>query len=279
MWSGHGRALNSCIVAVGPVPSGANTRAGSSDIRLCTIATIDRNRTSAAKASYGISVVHERSNRVRRRIERGWIGHRGTTGARVARSDYHLDTSSSLRFNSGSQFVARYATLRSRATPGVIRNIGRFGRVAFVGRAVQWVGCKKPLHALDVPGWGAVALVHVTATDPPCAGRHSNLVARAIVAYHRADGVAAMTEIIARLLRIVPARVAHAIMNGIMPVEVMIGVDPIPAAIMRLKHIMRPANTSVCASNHDSFPFESKRPHIRRVRIGNSRLDRRRASA
>jgi hypothetical protein len=284
MRSGHGRALNSCIVAVGPVPSRANTRAGSSDVGFNAVAAIDRNRTSAAKASYGISAVHERSNRVRCRIERGWsclgaVIDAAATRTVITRCYHHLDTSSFLSFNSGSQFVARYATLRDRATPGVIRNIGRFGRVAFVRRAVQWVGCKKPLHALDVSGWGAGALVHVTATDPPCAGRHSNLVARAIVAYHRADCVAAMAEIIARLLRIVPARVAHAIMNGIMPVEVVIGVDPVPAAIMRLKHIMRPANTSVCASNHDSFPFESKRPHIRRVRIGNSRLDRRRASA
>jgi hypothetical protein len=284
MRSGHGRALNSCIVAVGTVPSRANARAGSSDIRLCTIATIDRNRTSAAKASYVITAVHECSDRIRCCIERrrtgfGAVIDAAATRTVITRSDYHHDASSSLRFNSSSQFVARYATLRDRATPRVVRNIGCFSRIALFRRAVQWVGCKKPLHALDVPGWCAGALVHVTATDPLCAGRHSNLVARAIVADHRADCVAAMAEIIARLLRIVPARVARAIMNGIMPVEVVIGVDPVPAAIMRLKHIMRPANTSVCASNHDSFPFESKRPHIRRVRIGNSRLDRRGASA
>jgi hypothetical protein len=111
-----------------------------------------------------------------------------------------------------------------------------------------------------------------------CAGRHSNLVISAIVADHRPNRMAAMTEIVARLRRIIPTRVAHAIMNRVMPIEIMIGVDSVPPAIMRLKHLMRPANAGVCTSNHNSFSFESERPDIRRMGVNDTRLDRRRPS-
>ena len=40
-----------------------------------------------------------------------------------------------------------------------------------------------------VPGGFAVALVHVTATDPFCAGRYPNLVAHAVITDHRPGGV------------------------------------------------------------------------------------------
>jgi len=43
-----------------------------------------------------------------------------------------------------------------------------------------------------------------------------------------------MEEIIARKRRIVTARVADAIMNGVVPVEIVIGVHAVPAAIVRL---------------------------------------------
>jgi hypothetical protein len=111
-----------------------------------------------------------------------------------------LDTSSSLRFNSSLQLVADNTTLRGRTTPGVDCNIGCFGRVAFVGRAVEWIRRKEKFHALDVPCRCAVTLIHVTATDPFCAGRHSNLISAAIVADRCAGCMRAMEEIVARLL-------------------------------------------------------------------------------
>jgi hypothetical protein len=110
-----------------------------------------------------------------------------------------LDTSSFLRFNSSLQLVADNATLRSRATPRVSRYIRRQARVAFVGRAAERVRRQEKFHALDVSGRGAIALVHVTATDPFCARRHSNLVGAAIVANCRANGMTSVEEIIARL--------------------------------------------------------------------------------
>jgi len=56
------------------------------------------------------------------------------------------------------------------------------------------------LHAFDVSGRCPVALVHVTATNPFCAGRHTNLIARTVIADRSAGGVGSVEKIIARLL-------------------------------------------------------------------------------
>ena len=58
----------------------------------------------------------------------------------------------------------------------------------------------------------------------------------------------------------------------------MVRVCSVPTPVMRLERVMRPANTGVCAANHDSLPSEPERPDIRGVRILDSRLDRRRRS-
>jgi hypothetical protein len=128
-------------------------------------------------------------------------------GTIVTRSYYHLDTSGFLSFNGGSQFVPSYAPFRNWTTPR-----------AFGWCAVQWVGRKKPFHTFDVPGRCTVTLIHVTATDPFCAGRHSDLVGTAIIPNRRANGMSSMEKIIARLRRIIPARIAYAVVNRVVPV-------------------------------------------------------------
>jgi hypothetical protein len=110
-----------------------------------------------------------------------------------------LDTSSFLSFNSRLQLIADDATLRSGTTPGVSRYIRRLGRVAFGRRAAEWVRREKKFHALDVPGWCAVPLIHVTAADPFCARRHPDLVGPSVVTNRRANGVTSVEKIIARL--------------------------------------------------------------------------------
>ena len=130
---------------------------------------------------------------------------RGTSRTGVARGYYHHNASSGLSFNSSLQRVRR-TTFRRRTTPGVNRNIGSFGRVALA--AAYRVRRQEKFHALDVSGRCAVALVHVTATNPFCAGGHPDLVAHAVIANRGAYGMSAMAEIIARERRIVAARVA-----------------------------------------------------------------------
>jgi len=274
MRSRHGRATGSRITTVARIVARTCACARSSNIRLCTIASISRDRTAAAKASDGIRSGSQRADRIGCRVNSRRICHRGTTRPGVLRRCHHHDTSSFLSFNSGLQFQAGYATLRDRATPGVDRNVRRFGRVAFVGRAVQRIRREEKFHALDVPCRRAVALVHVAAANPFCAGRHSDLIRAAIVANCGAGRVRAVKEIVTRLLRVVPARIAHAVMNRIVPVKIVIRIDSVPPAVMRLQRVMRPANTGIRAGNHDSFPFESERPHIRRVYVRNARLNR-----
>jgi hypothetical protein len=67
-------------------------------------------------------------------------------------------------------------------------------------------------------------------------------------------------------------------MNGIVPVLIVIRVCSVPAAVMRLQHVMSPANASIRSGNNNRFPFESKGPHVRCVRVSNAGLDRRRSS-
>ena len=71
---------------------------------------------------------------------------------------------------------------------------------------------------------GVPAPVHVTATDPLCAERHTDLITSAVVASGSPYGVSPMTTIVTRLRRIVAARVADAVMDGVMPAVIVIGV-------------------------------------------------------
>ena len=82
-----------------------------------------------------------------------------------------------------------------------------------------------------------------------------------------------MAIIIARERRIVPARISNAVVDGIMPVVIVIGGDSVPAAVVRLERVMRPALAGISASNRDSLAPETQRPYIRRVRVSDARLD------
>ena len=149
---------------------------------------------------------------------------------------------------------------------------GALKRVALA--AAYRVRRKEPFHALEVSGRCAVALIHVTATDPFRAGRHPNLIAHAVIANCRPDRMRAMAVIVARERRIIAAGISNAVVNGVMPVVVVIGRDSIPAAVMRLQRVVCPALTSISAANRNSLASEPQRPDIRRVRVGDARLNR-----
>ena len=232
MRGGHRRATGCGISGVTGVTGRARARAGSSDIRLDTSTAVPGDRPAATEASNGIGAGNQCASRVRRVIKGRRIRHGGTTWAGVTRCYHHLDTSSSLSFNGGLQLVADSAALRDWAAPGVNRYVGCFGRVAISVRAVERIRRKEKFHALHVCGWCAVALVHVTAPDPLRARGHTDLVTRAVIADGCAGGVRAVKEIVARERRVRTAN-APAGMDGIVPVEVVIGVDSVPTAIVR----------------------------------------------
>src|SRR5581483_4495818 len=89
-----------------------------------------------------------------------------------------------------------------------------------------------------------------------------------------AGGMRTMAKVIARLGRIIPARVPNAVVDGVMPVVIVIGSHSVPAAVVRLEGVMRPAHACVCARYRNPLSPEAQCPHIGRVRVGDSRLDR-----
>ena len=62
-----------------------------------------------------------------------------------------------------------------------------------------------------------------------------------------------MEPVVARLWRVVAARVAYAVMNRVMPIVIVIGVLSVPTTVMRLERVMRPANTGIGAGNNNSL--------------------------
>jgi hypothetical protein len=86
-----------------------------------------------------------------------------------------------------------------------------------------------------------------------------------------------MSVVIARKRRIVPARITDAVMNGIVPVIIVIGILAVPAAVMRLERVMCPALAGVRIGDDNSLSVEPERPYLRRVRVIDARFDRRRS--
>ena len=107
-----------------------------------------------------------------------------------------------------------------------------------------------------------------------CPRRHPDLVTHAVIADRCPRGVGTVKEIIAWERRIVTARITDAVVNGIVPIVIMIRVLSVPAAIVRFERVMRPANASISTRNNDVLPSESQGPHLRCVRIVDARLDR-----
>jgi hypothetical protein len=171
------------------------------------------------------------------------------------RGGYHHNTGSSLRVDRSLQCIKGTA-FRTRALPGVNRDVGRLGWVAFAGGAIERIRREEPFHALHVTSGCTVADVHVAAANPLGARRHADLVTHSIIANRSSGGVTSVEVIIARLLRIVPARVAHAVMNRVVPIVIVIGILPVPAAIVRFKRIMRPALTGISAGYNNVLSGE-----------------------
>ena len=84
----------------------------------------------------------------------------------------------------------------------------------------------------------------------------------------------AMPIVVAGERRIVPARVAYAVMDGIVPIVIVIGVLSVPAAVVRLERVMGPALTSVRPGHRNSLTSKPQRPHIRRVSVNDARFNR-----
>ena len=83
-----------------------------------------------------------------------------------------------------------------------------------------------------------------------------------------------MGKVVARKWRIITARIPNAVVNGIMPVVIVVGVCSVPTTVVRLQRVMRPANACICTRYNNPLSRESESPDVRRVCVSNPRLDR-----
>ena len=83
-----------------------------------------------------------------------------------------------------------------------------------------------------------------------------------------------MSLVVAGERRIVSANVTDAIMNGIVPVIIVIGVLSVPPAVMRFKRVMGPALTGISVGHDDSLSCEPLRPYLWRMRVIDARFNR-----
>jgi len=83
-----------------------------------------------------------------------------------------------------------------------------------------------------------------------------------------------MSLVVARERRIVSANITNAIMNGVVPVIIVIGILSVPPTVMRLERIMGPALTGISISDNDSLSREPERPYLRRMGVIDARLNR-----
>ena len=176
-----------------------------------------------------------------------------------------------MRFDSRLQRIDR-TTFGRWAAPCVNCDIGSFSWIALT--AANGIRCEEPFHAFEISGWRAVALSHVTTSDPFRFWRHADLVTHAVIAHCRSDRMRAMANVVARKRRIIATGISNAVVNGVMPVVVVIGRDSIPAAVLGLQRVVCPTLASICAANCNSLASEPQRPDIRRMRVGDVRLDR-----
>ena len=74
-----------------------------------------------------------------------------------------------------------------------------------------------------------------------------------------------MSLVVARERRIVSANITDTVMNGIVPVVIVISILSVPSTVMRLQSVMGPAHASVCAGDDNLLSCEPLRPYLRRM--------------
>jgi hypothetical protein len=67
--------------------------------------------------------------------------------------------------------------------------------------------------------------------------------------------------------RIEAARIRGTVVNGIVPVVIVIGIHSIPAAIMRLERVVCPTNAGIGARYNDILPRKTQCPYLGSMRI------------
>jgi hypothetical protein len=165
------------------------------------------------------------------------------------------------------QNVRAAAALLRGTSPGVINDIWSHTRVAIQRAGSRWVRRHEPLVAFGVGGRGAPSIFHITAADPTCARRNTNLSPIIIYAAHDgAHGVGAVTVVVAGNRTVVTAVVqiqkAQILMDGIMPGIGVVSLEPIPAAVLALDGRVIPLVAGVLPANDHPLPGIAGCPYL-----------------
>ena len=151
-------------------------------------------------------------------------------------------------------------TLAGGAGPRIVDHIGRLGGIALGGIAADRVGGQEPVEALGVGGRRSGSVViHVPAADPFRPGRHANLVRAAVIADHGAHGVRAVPVHITRHGRIA-RQVSSVVVDGVMPVVIVIGRQPIPAAVLVFQRRVIPVVAGILPGDDHALAGDSPPP-------------------
>ena len=147
-------------------------------------------------------------------------------GAGVARRNLDENASRLGIVHDRLQLAPGGAALADRATPTIVHHVRPQCCVGIL--PVEIGGSDEELEALGVSGRGAVALIHISATDPLCPRSHSNLVARSTVAHCRAGGVRPVAVIITEGQVVWAARSASRV-DAVVPIVIVISSNSIPS--------------------------------------------------
>ena len=182
MGAGHRGTLQTSLVASAG-NTGADVHTGGRDVWLEAVGAIHRHRAPAAKGCNVVAVVGS-SHAVGGVIDPRRIVHGAARGTAVSRLDDGHDARRAMRLDGILKDIPR-ATLRRRATPGIIGHVGGHVGIPVVGGAAHWVRSQKEFETLQVGGRRTDSQVHVAAADPACTRGQANLVASAISALPR----------------------------------------------------------------------------------------------
>ena len=159
-----------------------------------------------------------------------------------------------VRSVSGAQPSAR------RALPAVVHHVRPHRRVGVLPVEVR--RRDEELEALRVRRRGTDALVHVAAADPLRARGDADLVAPS----RRRRSTSRSCGCRGRCRRTAPggsARTSRLRVDRVPPVVVVVGRDAVPAAVVRLERVVRPAHAGVLVRDHDPLARVAERPDLR----------------
>ena len=165
----------------------------------------------------------------------------------------------------------RRATLARRATPAVVHHVGPPGRIRVLPLEIR--GRHEELEALGVGRRRSVPLIHVPAADPLRAGCDADLIGPGCRRHRRRFPSRVCRG---RSRRTAPGGSAYRCRRrcGSRPTSCSCGPHaPVPAPVLRLERVVRPAVAGVLDGDDDAGAVEAEGPDVRGLDLVHTGLD------